>query len=98
MAPFHPGDTVRVLPTVIDTHHRTPSYVKGKVGRVKALSGTFLDPESRAYGRSGLPERPLYLVEFAMKDIWGERYSGPEADSLVIDIYEQWLEPVTGPA
>ena len=93
MTRFSPGDAIRVLPTAVDTHHRTPSYVKGKLGRVKALSGTFPDPESRAYGGSGLPERELYLVEFDMRTIWGDRYSGPLNDSLFIDIFEQWLEP-----
>ena len=98
MAQFRPGDSIRVLPTVVDTHHRTPGYVKGKLGRVKALSGTFPDPESRAYGGTGLPERALYLIEFDMRAIWGERYSGPTSDSLLIDIYEQWLEPAHDPA
>lgn len=79
---------------MIQTHHRTPGYVKGKVGRVQALAGSFHDPESRAYGGSGLPKRALYRVEFDMAEIWGDRYQGPDGDLLMVDIYEQWLEPV----
>lgn len=97
MAEFCVGAAVRVLPTIVGTHHRTPGCVKGKVGRVQALSGRFYDPESRAYGGSGLPKRALYLVKFGMKDLWGEDYMGLRDDSLVIDIYEQWLEPANDP-
>ena len=81
-------------PDLVDTHHRTPGYVKGRRGRVQALCGVFPDPESRAYGGSGLPERALYRVEFDQGELWGERYNGPEGDSLLVDIFEQWLEPV----
>ena len=98
MARFRPGDRIRVLPTVMDTHHRTPAYIKGKVGRVHALSGAYPDPEARAYGGSGIPERALYLVAFEMREVWGERYSGPASDSLLVDIFEQWLEPVDATA
>ena len=95
MEGFRPGAMVRVLATTVETHHRTPGYVKGKVGRVQALSGSFYDPESRAYGGSGLPKRALYRIEFDMRDLWGNRYGGLTGDSLLIDIYENWLEPVS---
>lgn len=94
MARLRPGDRVGVRPDLVGTHHRTPGYVKGRMGRVQALCGVFPDPESRAYGGSGLPERALYRVEFDQRELWGERYGGPEGDSLLIDIFEQWLEPV----
>ena len=94
MGQFRPGETVRVLSTSVETHHRTPAYVKGKTGLIRALSGSFRDPETSAYGESGLRKRALYLVEFGMRDLWGEAYGGSSADTLVVDIYEQWLEPV----
>ena len=94
MARFRPGDRIGVLPMAVNTHHRTPGYVKGKMGRVQALCGVFLDPESRAYGGSGLPKRALYRVEFDMWELWGERYRGPAGDTLLVDIFDQWLEPV----
>ena len=94
MKRFLPGDRVRVRSTAVDTHHRTPAYVKGKTGKVQAMSGSFYDPEHRAYGDSGLPKRDLYLVAFKMEDLWGKNYPGPHADRLVLDIYEHWLDPV----
>ena len=88
---------MRVLANVVGTHHRTPGYVKGRAGRVHALSGSFHDPEDRAYGGSGLPKRELYMIEFDMRSLWGPRYRGGEEDKLLIDIYEQWLEPAGPP-
>ena len=93
MARYLPGDEIRVLPVSVNTHHRTPTYIKGKSGRVQALCGTFPDPESRAYGGSGRPERALYRVEFEMTELWGEKYGGTAGDTLLIDVYEQWLAP-----
>lgn len=88
---------MRVLPNVVDTHHRTPGYIKGRIGRVEALSGSFYDPEDRAYGGSGIPKRELYLIEFGMPSLWGRRYRGGEEDKLLVDIFEQWLEPAGEP-
>lgn len=85
---------MRVLSYVVDTHHRTPGYVKGKVGRVETVSGRFHDPESCAYGGSGLPKRELYLIGFDMRTLWGDEYRGGHEDRLLVDVYEQWLEPV----
>ncbi len=97
MGRFLPGDRVRVRSTLLDTHHRTPGYVKGRTGRVHALSGSFYDPELRAYDGVGAPKRPLYLVEFRMEHLWGEGYRGPTADRLLVDIFEHWLKPATDP-
>ena len=93
MVKLNPGDRINVRSTPIDTHHRTPDYIKGKSGRVQALYGTFPNPESLAYGLDGRPSKALYRVEFEMKELWGERYTGPEGDSLLVDVYEQWLLP-----
>ena len=78
MARFHPGDQISVLPIFVDTHHRTPDYIKGKVGRVQALCGIFPDPESRAYGGSGRPEEGALQSQIRHEWISGERqYRGP---------------------
>ena len=73
-------------------HHRTPAYIKGKTGRVTALCGLFHNPESRAYGGSGLPKQPLYKVEFNQTEVW-VNYRGSSMDKIHVDIYEHWLEP-----
>ena len=92
---FGIGDRVVVRSDVPDHHHRAPWFVKGKPGIVRAVSGPFLNPESRAYGGDGTPKRLLYQVEFSQPQIWGSRYSENPNDTLLIDLYEQWLEPPT---
>ena len=61
-------------------------------GLVVALCGIFPNPESLAHGGSGLPQQPLYRVEFSQGQVW-ERYAGPAGDKLLVDIYEHWLDP-----
>ena len=91
-AKYKPGDPVTVRADTPLGHHRTPWYVKGKFGRVEALHGEYRNPESLAYGGSGLPKQPLYRVEFAQADIW-DGYKGPAIDTICLDIFEHWLEP-----
>jgi nitrile hydratase subunit beta len=90
-ARFDPGDPVRVRPDEEPGHIRTPGYVRGKTGRIEKVLGAFKNPESLAYGGSGLPEKPLYKVAFRQSDLW-EGYAGPPDDTLYIDVYEHWLE------
>ena len=90
-ASFEPGDRVRVRTEQQPGHVRTPGYVKGKTGRIKGVLGAYKNPESLAYGESGLPENPLYKVGFRQADLW-DGYAGPPADVLYIDLYEHWLE------
>jgi hypothetical protein len=88
---FKAGDRVRVRADDRPGHIRTPFYIRGKTGWVERVHGTFLNPESLAYGQDGLPKRPLYLVGFQQAEVW-DRYGAPK-DKLFIDIYEHWLEP-----
>jgi nitrile hydratase len=90
-AKFHVGDQVRIRVGVPPTHFRTPEYIQGKLGRVQTLWGAFPNPEGLAYGQDGLPAQPLYLIEFAQTDLW-QGYKGPATDTLMIDVYENWLE------
>jgi hypothetical protein len=88
---FRPGERVRVCSEDRPGHVRTPGYVRGKMGRVESVLGEFRNPETLAYGETGLPERPLYKVSFRQVDLW-EGYPGPASDELCMDIYEHWLE------
>jgi len=88
---FEPGDQVRVRQAQPPGHVRTPFYVRGRRGVVESLAGDFADPEELAYGRDGLPTKPLYRVRFKQSELWPD-YSGSDVDSLVVDIYEHWLE------
>jgi nitrile hydratase len=79
---FNPGQQVLVSARSHDGHHRTPAYIKGKVGTVERVHGEFTNPETRAYGDDGLPKQTLYLVGFAQ----------PNRDRILVDVYEHWLE------
>jgi nitrile hydratase len=78
-------------------HVRTPYYIRGKTGVVERVCGCFANPEELAYGRNGLPVRPLYRVRFAQDRVWPD-YAGGTGDTVDIEIYEHWLEPASGGA
>jgi nitrile hydratase len=88
---FRTGQRVRVADRAHEGHHRTPGYVKGKIGFVEREHASFTNPETRAYGTDGLPLRPLYLVGFAQRDLWAD-YRGRADDTLHLDLFEHWLE------
>jgi nitrile hydratase subunit beta len=88
---YAPGDRVRISERAHRGHHRTPEYVKGKVGSIERIQGAFPNPETRAYEGDGLPERELYLVALDQRDVW-PGYRGGSADRIYVDVYEQWLE------
>jgi nitrile hydratase len=88
---FAPGERVTVSARPLDGHHRVPAYLKGRTGVVDRVQGSFRNPETRAYGGDGLPERLLYLVGFAQTDLWPD-YRGAAGDRLLFDAYEHWLE------
>lgn len=88
---FEPGDPVRVRFAFPPGHVRTPHYVRGQRGVVESVVGAFADPEELAYGRDGLPKKTLYRVLFQQTELWPD-YAGSDRDSLVVDIYDHWLE------
>ena len=94
MARFAPGDAVVVRDAHPPGHLRTPYFIRGKAGVIERLCGEFGNPEELAFGRDGLPKQPLYRVRFAQSHVWPD-YSGPEADTVDVEIYEHWLEPAT---
>ena len=93
-ARFKPGDRVRVDARDHDGHCRTPSYLRGKPGRIETVAGSFRNPEELAYYRPGTPALPLYRVRFRQADVWAD-YAGPPNDTVTADIYEHWLEPAS---
>jgi nitrile hydratase len=88
---YRAGQRVRVAARPHEGHHRTPDYVKGKTGSVERVHASFANPETRAYGRDGLPKQPLYLVGFAQGDVWPD-YRGHAGDRIYVDVFEHWLE------
>jgi len=93
-ARHRPGDRVRVRAAAPPGHVRTPWYVRGKSGTVERLCGTFGNPEELAYNRSGEPRQPLYRVRFRQRELWPD-YRGRDHDTVEVEIYQHWLEPVS---
>ena len=89
---FHIGDRVTIKSGHPPGHRRTPNYIRGKTGEIERICGAFPNPEERAYGFDGLPERVLYRVRFKQTHVW-PNYAGPDADIIEMEIYEHWLEP-----
>ena len=87
---FKPGDRVQVKFEDRPGHLRTPWYVRGKTGWIERVYGEFLNPESLAFGRDGLPKKTLYLVAFHQSDLWDK---AKKTDKVLVDIYEHWLDP-----
>ena len=85
---FHVGDRVQVERTNPAGNPRTPAYVRGKSGIVSALHGSIANPLDH---RGVYP--PLCSVLFVVGDVFG----GTSADTLSVDLHEDWLEPA-GPA
>ncbi len=94
---FSVGDRVRVADMHPPGHRRTPFYARGKEGVVESIPGEFLNAEELGHGADGLPKKRLYRVRFRQQDLWS-RYTGSEADTVDVDIYEHWLAMVAEPA
>jgi nitrile hydratase len=88
---FQAGERVRVRMAAPLGHIRTPFYIRGHIGTVERLCGSFPNPEELAQMRDGLPALPLYRVRFRQKDVWPD-YRGSDADVLEIEIFQHWLE------
>lgn len=88
---YRVGEPVAVAARAHSGHHRTPSYIKGKTGRVERVHAAFRNPETRAYGDDGIPEVPLYLVSFARSDLWPDAPTNA-SHRVYVDVYEHWLQ------
>ena len=89
---FANGASVRVRVGSPSHHFRTPAYIQGHAGPVDALCGIYPNPETLAHGGDGLPCQPLYRIRLRQTDLWPD-YAGDAADTLLVDVYQHWLEP-----
>ncbi len=89
------GQAVRVLELNKPGHIRTPYYIRHHTGRVIQFCGSFLNPEDLAVGNAGGRVVECYRVEFLQREVWSE-YAGAPEDTIVIEIYEHWMEPAGG--
>jgi nitrile hydratase len=88
---FDVGERVRVRDAAPLGHIRTPFYIRGHVGVIERLCGSFPNPEELAQMRNGLPAQPLYRVRFPQKAVWPD-YRGSPQDVVEIEIFQHWLE------
>jgi nitrile hydratase len=89
-ARFAAGDRVRVRNLNPPTHIRLPRYVRGKLGVISRLQGTFVTPDTSALGKGESPQ-PVYSVFFMGAELWGEQAEPNQV--LYIDLWETYLEP-----
>ena len=91
---FANGAAVRVKDarpeTITRLHLRTPHYVRGRTGTVVRALGSFPNPEDLAFHRAA-PKKVLYHVLFDQQPVWNE---GVVGDTLLLELFEHWLEPV----
>jgi nitrile hydratase subunit beta len=92
---FAAGDKVVVTNTHPETHTRKPRYVRGKRGVIGMVHGVATLPDSNAHGLGEHPE-PLYSVQFTGRELWGD--SAEPNQTLSLDLWESYLEPLEGPA
>lgn len=94
-ARFAQGDPVRVRNAYPPGHVRTPYFVRGHEGVVLTIAGIFRDPEWLAYGCRDGPSRPLYRVRFSQAELFAGD-AETVSDTVVVDLFEHWLEPASG--
>lgn len=90
---FAVGQQVRVRAAFPPGHIRTPYYTRGCAGTIASFAGLDPNPEHLAYGRRDQPPVPLYRVRFQQLVLW-PAYCGNSEDSVVVDIFEHWLEAI----
>ena len=90
---FATTDQIQVVKRQSERHCRTPSYIRGKIGIVERYCGNFKNPEQLAVAHPTPAIIPLYRCRFLQIEIW-PNYLGAETDTLEIEIYEHWVDPV----
>jgi nitrile hydratase subunit beta len=88
---FQAGQPVRARNINPVTHTRLPRYARGRAGTIHRDHGVFAFMETSAYGLGDKPQH-LYSVRFSARELWGEQ--APPQDSVYVDLYDDYLEPV----
>lgn len=89
---FAVGAAVRVRRAYPPGHVRAPFYLRGCTGSVRRIVGEMGNPEELAYGRCDGPPLTVYRIHVRQTDVWPD-YAGPPHDTLVVDVFDNWLEP-----
>jgi nitrile hydratase subunit beta len=86
---FAAGQQVRVRQFNPRGHTRAPGFCRGKRGTVLHVAPKFPFPDTSAHGGE-LRDEHTYHVEFTARELWGSE--GGERDSVVIDLWDSYLE------
>jgi len=87
-AKYRVGDLVKTQSTGVPGHTRLPAYARGRSGRIVALHGGWVFPDTNAHGRGEAPQH-LYTVAFDGAELWGE--SAEPAATVHLDLFEPYL-------
>ena len=90
---FAPGDAVRTVADLPEGHCRLPDYARDRDGRIEALHGGWVFPDTNAHGRGEQPTH-LYTVSFSGETLWGR--SAEPGTRVHLDLFEPYLEPADG--
>ena len=88
---FAVGDRVRTVEMHPSGHTRLPRYARGRVGRIEAVQGAFIFPDTNAHGLGEAPQW-LYTVAFDGRTLWG--HDGDPASIVSIDAFEPYLRAI----
>lgn len=88
---FRLDQLVRTTAVPTSGHTRLPGYARGRTGRIVALHGGWVFPDSSAHGRGDAPQH-LYGVRFAGAELWGAE--AEPGQSVMLDLFESYLEAV----
>lgn len=69
-------------------HSRMPAYSAGMQGKIIAVHGCHVFPDSNAH-RLGENPQPLYSVSFKAIDLWGQ--AEHPLDEVILDLWEPYL-------
>ncbi|MGJ4916196.1 nitrile hydratase subunit beta [Bradyrhizobium sp. HKCCYLRH2060] len=89
-ARFAVGDRVRAKDIHPATHTRLPRYVRGHLGRIEAIRGVHVFPDSNAHGGGEDPQW-LYTVSFSGAELWAD--APDPLLEVTVDAFEPYLEP-----
>lgn len=86
---FAVGDHVRVRRMRPERHHRCPRYLRGAEGRVEKVLGD--DPVPGLPPDAAVSET-CYTVRFSSLDLFGDPPDGAPPHTVLIDLWERYLE------
>jgi nitrile hydratase len=89
-AAYSPGDRVRVADDHPFGHTRRPRYIRGRVGVVDRVHGSFVYPDTAAMTGDESPQW-VYTVRFEATELWGAQAADPNG-SVYIDAWEPYLQ------